>query len=218
MHTRGRGRPTGAPGRLDEERRISPTASRAHPRRRVCHAWPGSAGQACLHAPPLSLPVARRVTLPTSPAARSPTLLLVFRALSNNHASRPRRAPPETPFPTPARICRARISHVSIFQNMGSAHAIPPKTPRNPTAGCAHTTRVFSTYFAFFPAVSVLAGLVSTPQFGSTTISPLSRNPVATRRATNPRRTKGTASIQSWCRDARHRRAVPGRITVRIYD
>jgi hypothetical protein len=155
---------------------------------------------------PISLLVARRVTLPTSSAARSPTLLLVFRALSNNHASRPRRAPPETPFPTPARILRARIPHVSISQNMGSAHAIPPKTPRNPTSCCAHTTREFSTYFAFCPAVSVLGDLIFTPQIGSTTISPLSRNSVATRRATNPRRTNGTASIQSWFRDARHRR------------
>jgi hypothetical protein len=145
------------------------------------------------HVPPISLLVAPRVPLPVYPA-RSRTLAPVFRSLSNNQASRPRRAPPETPFPTPARIFRARISHVSIFQNVGSAHAHTSKTPRNPTPGLARETRAFSTFSTLCPAAIVFGAPSSIPRIGAKTISPLSRKPLATRRATNPRSTKGAAS------------------------
>jgi hypothetical protein len=162
--------------------------------------------------PPISLLVAPRSPLPVYPA-RSRTLAPVFRSLSNNRASRSRRAPPEPPFPTPARILRARISHISIFQNVGSAHAHPSKTPRNPTSGLARETRAFSAFFTFFPAAIVFGTPFSTPRIGAKTISALSRKPLATRRATNPRSTKGAAS--SWISPPRapkneKRASVPG--------
>jgi hypothetical protein len=120
--------------------------------------------------PPISLLVAPRSPLPVYPA-RSRTLAPVFRSLSNNRASRSRRAPPEPPFPTPARILRARISHISIFQNVGSAHAHPPETTHNPTSGSGCETGPFPAFVAIGPAAQRSRHPFRTPQNGPKTVS-----------------------------------------------
>jgi hypothetical protein len=80
---------------------------------------------------------------------------------------------------TPARKIRARISHVSIFQNMGSAHVTPPKTPRKPTSGSEPVLRVFPEFSAIHTPARRFSTPIFAPQFGSKTETDASRNPLA---------------------------------------
>jgi hypothetical protein len=96
-------------------------------------------GQACLRASPHD-PSSLRASVS---AALS---LALFRSTTNNRPSRFRRAPLENPIPTPARIFRARVSHISIFQNVGSALDVRAKTPRNHTSDSASEARAIPTF------------------------------------------------------------------------
>ncbi len=88
------------------------------------------------------------------------------------------RAIPKRVF-TPARKNRARISHVLIFQNVGSAHAHPSETPRNPTSGSGCKTGPFPAFFAIGPAAQRPRHPFRTPQNGPKTVSAPCRKRIA---------------------------------------
>jgi hypothetical protein len=81
---------------------------------------------------------------------------------------------------SPARIFRARISHVSIFRNLGSALTRFAKTPRNHTSGFASFLRLFHAFSAIHTPAPVVRPHSFHPQNTSKTKTAPSRNFLAT--------------------------------------
>jgi hypothetical protein len=88
------------------------------------------------------------------------------------------RDPKNTLF-TPARKNRAQISHVSFFQNEGSAHPPRAKPPRNHTLDSDAKTRAHPTFSRVHTPRTVFPDPFSTPQNTPESNSSLSRNPIA---------------------------------------
>ncbi len=110
--------------------------------RAVCHAWPALGTSMPPSAPP-NIPL--RCAPGLSPFRRSSSTPSISTHVEIDAFPSAPRAPKNPRF-TPARKNRARISHVSIFQNMGSARATPQKSPRNPTLDSPSPAREFPTF------------------------------------------------------------------------
>jgi hypothetical protein len=97
----------------------------------------------------------------------------------DQRCARPAPRAPGNPVPAPARIFRVRVSHISMFQNVGSAREMPPKTPRKPMSGCALVSRLFPTFSSGWPLDVVFPVSIFAPQIGSETKTDASRTRIA---------------------------------------
>jgi hypothetical protein len=110
----------------------------------------------------------------------------LFRSPSSNGAVLARCAPSKHPLPTPARKIRARTSHVSIFQNEGSALAPRAKTPRNPTPGSSPPSLAKLGKCRVCLKVVQIHPLVFRAQIVPKCVSDHFRNPIAESAQQNP--------------------------------
>jgi hypothetical protein len=78
-----------------------------------------------------------------------------------------------------ARKNRARISHVSIFQNVDSTHAPSPKSVRKPTPHPALNSRLFPLFSAICSAGFGFPDDFRPPENGSEIKTDAFRNPFA---------------------------------------
>jgi hypothetical protein len=80
---------------------------------------------------------------------------------------------------TRARKNLARISHVSIFQSVGTAHAHPSKHPRKHTPGSGAAALEFPKIFRVFLAACGFSLRFPPPKNGAKTKTDAFRNPLA---------------------------------------
>jgi hypothetical protein len=80
---------------------------------------------------------------------------------------------------TRARKKRARISHVSVFQNVDSTHAPSPKSVRKPTPDSTLNSRRFPPFFAICTPGFGVPDDFRPPENGSEIKTDAFRNPVA---------------------------------------
>ena len=133
----------------------------------------------------------RNSVLHLSPA--SPSISICIENLAVPSAPRD----PKKPRFTPARKNHPRISHVSVFQNVGSAHTPPAKTPRNPTLDSPSPAREVPAFSRLHPLGFVVATRSSTPQKGVGIQNRRLSQSVCVNRATNPCLLKGACAMHA---------------------